>query len=190
MFRAGWPILPWTSQAACGSGQTFIHPFSRYYMSRASPSRCVICTTVIHTDLWNWWCVCLGRPGLVRAKIGTTGADTILLVWRQSIASTISKGTPLSATCRVSSGGCFSGQFRLSLSVQPSDRGPLLWTIVSGATRKPRKIENPIKLQFEKLPRLAAYVRLLPLRPDYFRASGLSSEGVSRLGLASEPPRR
>src|SRR5271166_2287591 len=53
IFRAAWLILPWTSQAACGSSQTFFHPFSRYYMSRASLSRCVTCTTVIHTDFWE-----------------------------------------------------------------------------------------------------------------------------------------
>src|SRR5271166_3496902 len=46
-------FCPWTSQAACGSSQTFFHPFSRYYMSRASLSRCVTCTTVIHTDFWE-----------------------------------------------------------------------------------------------------------------------------------------
>jgi hypothetical protein len=71
-----WPILPWTSQAACRSSQTIFHPFSRYYMSRASLSRCVACKTVIHKDFWNRLCVCFGRPGLVRIKIGTTEADT------------------------------------------------------------------------------------------------------------------
>ena len=59
-FRAAWPILPWTSQAACGSSQTFFHQFSRYYVSRASLSGCVTCKTVIHTDFWNsfFLCVC------------------------------------------------------------------------------------------------------------------------------------
>jgi hypothetical protein len=59
IFRTAWLILPWTSQAACGSSQTFHHPFSRYYMSCAWLSKCVICKTVIHTDLWNWLCFVL-----------------------------------------------------------------------------------------------------------------------------------
>ena len=50
MFRAAWLVLPWTRQAACGSSQIFFHPSSRYYMSRASLSRCVTCKIVIHTD--------------------------------------------------------------------------------------------------------------------------------------------
>ena len=83
IFRAAWPILPWTSQTARGSSQTFFHPFSRYYMSRASLSRCVTRKTVIH-GFFELVCVCFGRPGLVRTKIGTTGADTLLLVWPPS----------------------------------------------------------------------------------------------------------
>jgi hypothetical protein len=68
IFRAAWLILSSTSQAACGSSETFFHPFSRCHINRASLSRCVTCTTVIHTDFWNWLCVCFGRPGLVRRQ--------------------------------------------------------------------------------------------------------------------------
>ena len=70
IFRAAWPILPWTSQAACGSGQLLPSIFSTLFRL------CLAMQMSLHVNLrympiWNW--LCLRRTGVFRAKIGTTG---------------------------------------------------------------------------------------------------------------------
>ena len=126
-------FCPWTSQAARGSSQSFFHPFSRYYMSRASLSRCVTCKTVIHTDFWNWLCALRG-PDLFAPKSVRQGRIPFCSYGVRASPRQFQRGhrALLGATCRVSPGVKFfrpipSVAFIRGLFPKPRFKKPILF---------------------------------------------------------------
>src|SRR6266478_9674247 len=78
IFRPAWLILPWTSQAACGSGQLLPSIFSTLFRL------CLAMQMSLHVNLrympiWNWLCA-FGGPEFFALKSVRLVVYTLLLV--------------------------------------------------------------------------------------------------------------